>query len=202
VATNGGRIGTITKVDTAWSYCTVRFDDNGKEESMLYSLLRLDKGTVADLKAGAGQQLQSFKDCTVGRRVSNNAGRKATITKVDAAWSYCTVRFDDNGKEESMLYSLLRAEGGSGATILPQGVYECVAARQTRMLLKITGATTYSLDGRSGNFRMDPDGKIVFGTGPLSNGFHSSLLSEGRIGLNTDGGTFYPISCELNRNLR
>lgn len=204
VVNNAGRKAVITKVDTAWSYCTVRFEDTGKEESMLYSLLRLDKGSVADLQAGSGQQLQSVKDCAVGRRVVNNGGRKGTITKVDLAWSYCTVRFDDTGKEESMLYSLLRAEGGGGGGLkLAMGAYECVNnGKPTDMLLRITGADTYSEGGRSGRFRMESNGKIVFESGPLAGQFQSSLLSEGRIGLNTDGGRYYPISCELNRNLR
>src|SRR4051812_40581379 len=69
VATNGGRKGAITRADPAWSYCYVKFDDAGKEEGMLYSLLNPERGTTANL-AGKGQQFQSFKDCTLGRRVA------------------------------------------------------------------------------------------------------------------------------------
>jgi len=53
-----------------------------------------------------GQQLQSFRDCVVGKRVSTNDGRKGTITRLDQAWSYCYVRFDDNGKEVSERFSV------------------------------------------------------------------------------------------------
>ena len=77
-----------------------------------------------------------------------------------------------------------------------------VSGQRTPMLLRLRGAATYSVDSRAGNFRLYPDCRIVFETGPPASGFHSMLLSEGRIGLNTDGGKFYPISCELNRNLR
>jgi preprotein translocase subunit YajC len=202
VVANGGRKGTITRVDTAWSYCYVKFDDTGKEEGMLYSLLNLERGTTANL-AGKGRQFQSFKDCTVGRRVATNGGRKGTIARVDASWSYCYVKFDDTGKEEGMLYSLLNAEAGrTGGASVQAGAYECVTGGATTMILRITSADTYSVEGRAGKFRMEPNGRIVFENGPLAKGFHSKLLSEGRIGLNTDGGTFYATSCELNRGMK
>ena len=147
------------------------------------------------------QQLQSFKDCVVGKRVSTNDGRKGTITRLDTAWSYCYVRFDDNGKEVSYLYSLLNAEGGTAKDELKlvQGVYECVTGNSTTMEMRITGSNTYSAPGGTGKFHIEPRGKIIFETGPLSQ-FHSMLLSGGRIGLNANGGSFYPTSCELNRN--
>src|SRR5579862_4105195 len=113
VSTNDGRKGVITRLDAAWSYCYVKFDDNGKEASFLYSLLNAEGGSGIAPATG-GQQLQTFKDCVVGKRVSTNDGRKGVITRLDAAWSYCYVKFDDNGKEASFLYSLLNAEGGSG----------------------------------------------------------------------------------------
>ncbi|HLJ51128.1 MAG TPA: hypothetical protein VKU01_34205 [Bryobacteraceae bacterium] len=147
------------------------------------------------------QQLQSFKDCVVGKRVSTNDGRKGTITRLDRAWSYCYVRFDDDSKEASFLYSLLNAEDGSAKRDdlqVRQGVYECVTGTHyTTMEMRVTGTNTYSAPGGSGKFHIEPSGKIVFETGPLTK-FSSKLLSGGRIGLNTDGGNFYGTSCEFN----
>jgi hypothetical protein len=201
VSTNDGRKGVITRLDTAWSYCYVKFDDNGKESSFLYSLLNAEGGGGI-APAARGQQLQSFKDCVVGKRVFTNDGRKGVITRLDTAWSYCYVKFDDNGKESSFLYSLLNSEGGAATSgNLALGVYECVTGgRTTTMLLRITGPDSYSVSGNSGKFHMEPAGKIVFETGPLKQ-FYSKLLSGSRIGLNLDGGNFDGTSCELNRNL-
>jgi hypothetical protein len=202
VSTNDGRKGVITRLDTAWSYCYVRFDDNGKETSLLYSLLNAEGGSGKP-PAARGQQLQSFKDCVVGKRVSTNDGRKGVITRLDPKWSYCYVRFDDNGKETSLLYSLLNSQDGPATSgNVAVGTYECVTGTHiTTMILRITGANSYSVSGSgSGTFHMGPAGKIVFDTGPLKT-FFSKLLSGGRIGLNLDGGIFYGTSCELNRNL-
>ena len=202
VSTNDGRKGVITRLDTAWSYCYVRFDDNGKESSFLYSLLNAEAGSGI-APASRGQQLQSFKDCAVGKRVSTNDGRKGVITRLDPAWSYCFVRFDDNGKESSFLYSLLNSEGAPAANngSLALGAYECVTGEHaTTMLLRITGANSYSVSGTAGKFHMEPTGKIVFESGPLKE-FSSKLLAGGRIGLNLNGGVYDGASCELNRNL-
>ncbi len=151
------------------------------------------------------QQLQSFKDCAVGKRVSTNDGRKGTITRLDQAWSYCYVRFDDDGKEASLLYSLLNSEGNPGKRDdmkLTPGVYECVTGGQyTTMVMRVTGPDAYSAPGGAGKYHIETSGKIVFETGPLTK-FSSRLLSGGRIGLNTDGGMFYGTSCELNRNMK
>jgi hypothetical protein len=150
------------------------------------------------------QQLQTFKDCVVGKRVStNNDGRKGTITRLDPAWSYCYVRFDDNGKEVSFLYSLLNAEGGLAPkdTKLATGVYECIGNGQIQAgTLRITGPDAYSFAGANGKFHVETSGKIVFETGPLDKAF-SKLLSGGRVGLNANGDNFYATTCELNRNL-
>src|SRR5882724_5617336 len=121
-----------------------------------------------------GQQLQTFKDCVVGKRVSIHDGRKGTITRLDPAWSYCYVRFDDNGKEVSYLYSLLNAEGGLDRKDLKlaTGVYECVdRGRLAAGSMRITGVDTYSFGGASGKFHVETSGKIVFETGPLNKHF-------------------------------
>jgi len=103
-----------------------------------------------------------------------------------------------------LLYSLLKAEGGTANTSelkVAEGVYECVTGGATTLIMRITGPNTYSAESSAGKFHIEPQGKIVFETGPL-NTFSSKLLSGGRIGLNLDGGTFYNVSCELNRNMR
>ncbi len=146
--------------------------------------------------------LQTFKECVVGKRVSTNDGRKGTITRLDSAWSYCYVKFDDDGIETSFLFSLLNSETGPGGKTdlkVAVGTYECVTGGSATMDLRITSAATYSISDGSGKFRLDPSGRIVFESGPL-NKFFSKLLPGGRIGLNTDGGSFYPTSCDLNIN--
>lgn len=199
-----GRKGTITRLDTAWSYCYVRFDDDGKEASLLYSLLNSEAGlTPKDLVPS--QQLQSFQECVVGKRVSTNDGRKGTITRLDAPWSYCYVRFDDNGKEASLLYSLLNAEGIPAAVPkglnLAIGVYECIGNGQiTEGNMRITGANTYTFGGAGGKYRLEPSGKIVYETGPFK-AYFSKLVSGGRIALNDKDEIRYSTSCELNRHL-
>jgi hypothetical protein len=204
VATNDGRKGTIVRLDTAWSYCIVRFD-TGQEQSMLYSLLNADGGGFGkpQVSQPAGGQLQSAQECTTGRRVFTNDGRKGVITRLDRTWSYCYVRFDGTGKEEGFLYSLLNAEAAPGAaaggslTVRP-GLYECVSQGGSSMMnLRIAGSNYSSPDG-SGKFRIEPNGRIVFETGPMR-AFHSMLLSGGRIGLNNDGGTFYAVACEFRK---
>ena len=153
--------------------------------------------------AAYGQQLQYFKDCVVGKRVfTNNDGRKGTITRLDPAWSYCYVRFDDNGKEVSMLYSLLNAEGGLDPKYLKldTGVYECVVGNNAVGTMRINGPDTYSFGGAPGKFHVETSGKIVFETGPFKDEF-SKLVSGGRIALNSTGKNFSGLTCQLNRTL-
>jgi len=168
--------------------------------SLLFAAVSLAAAPPAE-----SQQLQSFKDCVIGKRVSTNDGRKGTITRIDSAWSYCYVRFDDNGKEVSFLYSLLNSADSTakkGDMKLTPGVYECFAGgHYTFMDMRITGPNTYSSAGQNGKFHIEETGKIVFETGPLNKDF-SRLLSGGRIGLNANGDSFYATTCELNRNKR
>lgn len=146
--------------------------------------------------------LRSVKDCVPGKRVQTSDGHKGKITRIDQAWSYCYVLQDDTGKEVSYLYSLLQTEGtvaGKGNQLVP-GVYECVAdGHYTFMDMRITGANTYASAGANGKFHIEPSGKMVFESGPLSKYF-AKVLSGGRIGLNANGDSFYATSCELNRN--
>ncbi len=197
-----------------------------RNQKLLSRMIQIAVAAVIALGASPsahGQQLQYFKDCVVGKRVSTNKdGRKGTITRLDTAWSYCYVRFDDDGKEVSFLYSLLNAEGGLDPKDrkLATGVYECVSYGQGSREksdapnvnaggapvnvgnMRITGPDTYSFGNGSGKFHVEASGKIVFETGPFSKYF-SKLVSGGRVALNTQGENyFYPTTCELNRTLK
>jgi hypothetical protein len=168
--------------------------------------------SLTAVSSAYSQQLQTFKDCVVGKRVSTNRdGRKGTITRLDSAWSYCYVRFDDNGKEESFLYSLLNAEGGLPAKDLNlrTGVYECVIGNredkeikiETAGRLKIEGPNAYSVGSAAGKYHVETSGKIVFETGPYKQYF-SKLVSGGRIALSLTDSVFYGMTCEYNATLR
>lgn len=153
------------------------------------------------------------------KRVSTHDGRKGAITRLDPAWKYCYVRFDDNGKETSFLYSLLNSESGLDAKDrkLATGVYECVGGGNGDRVrngapniaprgfsvagtMRITGPDSYSFGGSPGRYHVESSGKIVFETGPL-NMYFSKLVSGGRIALNQTGNSFYETTCELNRTL-
>jgi hypothetical protein len=154
----------------------------------------------------SAQKFQTFQDCAVGKRVATNGGRTGTITRLDREWSYCYVRFDDDGKEVSYLYSLLNGIGGGGAAgaarttgemKIQPGEYECITGENaSTMTLRITGSDSYLVEGKSGKFRLEASGRIVFETGPMRE-FHSRLLEHARIGLNLDGGSYYPTACEF-----
>jgi hypothetical protein len=79
------------------------------------------------------------------------------------------------------------------------GVYDCNTDGRLNLELRLTGPNTCSASGGTGKVHIEPSGKIVFETGPLSK-FSSKLQPGGRIGLNQDGGSFCGASCELNRN--
>lgn len=158
-------------------------------------------------------QLQSVQECTPGKRVVTSDGHNGTVTRIDRAWSYCYVRQDDTGKEVSYLYSLLNSAGdrvaqaGGGAqpagdNQLAPGVYECFAnGHYTFMDMRVTGPGAYEAAGQTGKYHIESSGKIVFETGSLKPYF-SKLLSGHRIGLNTNGDSFYATTCELNRSKR
>jgi hypothetical protein len=147
-------------------------------------IIQIAMAAAISIGAGSpahGQQLQSFSDCTAGKRVSTNRdGRKGVITHVDTAWSYCYVRFDDDGKEASFLYSLLNSEDGLAPKDprLTAGVYECVSYGQnnrektngvtdvsggrsvTSGKMRITGPDTYSSERHPGSFGLKPRAKL------------------------------------------
>jgi len=166
----------------------------------LVAIAALALGAGASAYAQANQsQFQSFQECAVGKRVSTNTGRNGMITRLDKVWSYPIVRFDEDGKEVSMLYSLLNSAEGSP---LATGDYECIGnGRNQAGRMRIDGPNTYSFGGASGRHHIEPTGKIVFKTGPYIT-YDEKRVQEGRNGLNLNGGSFYATTCELNRNLR
>lgn len=146
--------------------------------------------------------LNSAAECVVGMRVTTSDGHKGAITRVDRDWSYCYVKQDDTGRDVGYLYSLLKPEAGGGAPAaggggkLAVGAYTCwVGTQASAMGLQVTGASTYASEGQSGKYHVEPSGHIVFESGPFA-GFHSEILSGGRIGLNLSGGTFYNMACD------
>ena len=163
--------------------------------------------TLAITTAARAGQLQTPASCQVGMRVATSDGHNGTITRVDRTWSYCYVRQDDTGREVGYLYSLLQSgggggggggagAGGSGGGALPAGVYECFAdGHYTFMNISITGPGAYAAAGGPGRYSIQGSGQIVFTSGSLRP-YHGKLLSGGRIGLNTNGDSFYATSCE------
>jgi hypothetical protein len=151
------------------------------------------------------RNFDSAAACSVGQRVLTSDQHKGRITRVDRDWSYCYVLQDDTGKEVGYLYSLLQPEGGSGKPQagsqaqddgkLAVGKYTCWVGSEAGGEMRITGPSTYESDGKSGKYRLESAGAIVFESGPFSE-FHGKLLSGRRIGINMSGGTFYNMSCE------
>jgi hypothetical protein len=66
------------------------------------------------------------------------------------------------------------------------------------MNIAITGPGTYSAAGGPGRYSIQGSGQIVFQSGSLQP-YHGKLLTGGRIGLNTNGDSFYATSCERKR---
>ena len=163
---------------------------------------------LASAAVARADPLQSPAACQVGMRVTTSDGHTGTITRVDRTWSYCYVHQDDTGADVGYLYSLLSSgsgvggqdgssgDAGDGGGALTPGVYECFADGQyTFMNISITGPGTYSAAGGGGRYSIQGTGQIVFQSGSLQP-YHGKLLSGGRIGLNTNGDSFYATSCE------
>lgn len=143
----------------------------------------------------------SVAGCAVGKRVLTSDQHKGVITRIDRDWSYCYVRQDDSGKEVSYLYSLLQPEEGGAPKSqdagdkLATGKYTCSIGTEAGGEMRVTGPSTYESNGKSGKYRLEPSGTIVFESGPFSE-YHGKLLPGRRIGMNLSGGTFYNMSCE------
>jgi hypothetical protein len=147
---------------------------------------------IAPLEAA---EFKSEKECTVGGKVADRQNRVGTIIKLDGP--ECRVRLDGSGEQIPYLFWMLHAAGGSAETNdkLVIGNYECWVRDQGAGGLRISGPATYVYDGKTGKFHIEPSRRIVFETGPLSS-FYAKLLAGPRIGLNQDGGTFFPMACD------
>lgn len=146
------------------------------------------------------EKFKSVKECVPGTRVVDLKNRHGRIIKNDGS-TMCTVAID-GGQPENLLFWMFNVEGASPETDdkLVPGKYECFASgRYTFMDMYVTGANTYTAAGKPGKFHVEyPSRKIVFETGTLTE-YHSKLLQGPKIGLNTDGGSFYATTCELKK---
>jgi hypothetical protein len=155
---------------------------------------------VVAARPAAAEVFKSVKDCTPGKRVVDGTNHHGRITRNDnATMCYFAI---DGGKEEARIFWMLHNEGESAETDdkLVPGKYECFAdGHYTFMDMYITGANTYQAAGKPGKFHVEyPSRKIVFETGTLTP-YHAKLLQGPKIGLNTDGGSFYATTCELKK---
>lgn len=161
---------------------------------------------IAALSLGSAgpAQAEGFKspsECVPGRKVIDMLGKTGTVLGLQKGNTVmCTVRFAD-GTEQHLLFWMLHPAGGSSETNdkLVPGKYECMGnGRYTFIDVYVTGPNSYSLGGKAGAFRVEPSRNIVF-SGPLAK-YHGHLLPGPSIGLNSNGGTFYATSCELNKH--
>jgi hypothetical protein len=155
-------------------------------------------GTVSRASAEA---FKSPNECVVGRHVADSAGKTSRVTSITDIGG-CHVVMDATGKSDYYLFWMLHAAGGSAETNdkLVPGKYECIGnGRYTFIDMYITGPNTYSMSGTRGTFSVLPSRTIIFSGGVLAP-YHAHLLRGPRIGLNTDGGTFYATTCEYNKH--
>ena len=146
---------------------------------------------------------KSVNECVIGRRVTDGGGKSGSIARVEKNGTMCYVKLDSGGEPVARIFWMLHAEGASQETDdkLVPGVYECFGnGRYTFIDVVVTGASSYQSAGESGKFRLDPvSRKIDFESGPLK-GVTSKLLRGPAIGINKDGGTFFPTTCELSKS--
>src|SRR5579859_5644967 len=148
----------------------------------------------------AADAFKSVKECTAGRRVADKENNKGTVVRISQG-TLCMVKMDETKRETAYIFWMLHADGSSAETDdkLVPGIYECFAGgHYTFMDMAILSANTYESAKNTGKFHVEASRKIVFETGPLSK-YHAKLLAGPSIGLNTDGGTFYATTCELNK---
>lgn len=143
VQDNGGRIGTITRVDRDWSYCYVRWDDSGKEISYLYSLLspaasaagKAAGATAGSSKAAAGRSASKLVVgnymCWVGTEASAGGLKITGPTTYDADGKAGTYRLE-----------------ASGAIVFTSGPYASFhghTLENGRIGLNLSGGTFYNM---------------------------------------------------------
>ncbi|MGQ0622721.1 MAG: hypothetical protein ACT4QA_22930 [Panacagrimonas sp.] len=146
------------------------------------------------------QEFTKESQCVVGVRVVDREGNIGEIVELNNGM--CKVRKDADGKTRSYMHWYLRPAGASAQTSdkLGKGLYQCytLAGGVTNYAfidIRIDGSDEYrDKSGKSGKYRLEDSGKIVFESGPLTEA-NAKLMAGPRIGLNMDGGNFYNITC-------
>lgn len=150
------------------------------------------------------QEFSKQSQCVAGVRVVDREGNSGVI--VELSNGMCKVRKDADGTTRSYLHWSLRPVGASVQTSdkLGKGLYACYTLTGGMMNyafidIRIDGPNTYrDKSGKSGKYRLEPSGKMVFESGSLATA-NGKLLAGPRIGLNMDGGSFYNITCSPKR---
>lgn len=97
-----------------------------------------------------------------------------------------------------MVPGLSQAQPSSGLT---KGTYPCYGSiGYLHMDLRILGPDAYAdKQGKQGRYRIDPaTQKIAFLSGPLQS-VNGIRFDASRVGLNMTGGSFYSVTCTIQR---
>lgn len=151
----------------------------------------------------AAAEFKSEKECVVGARVTDRSNKSGKIVSV--ARGMCEVALDQEGKNRSYIFWMLRSEGESAETSdkLVNGRYKCYTSsngqlQYTSMDIVLVSPGVYENAGKQGKYRVEPSNKIVFESGPLTQ-FYGKILAGPKIGLNSNGGNFYNTSCGISK---
>lgn len=150
--------------------------------------------------AAWAQEFSKASQCVAGVRVVDREGNRGVIVELNNGM--CKVRKDADGQTRSYMHWYLRPAGASAQTSdkLGKGLYTCytLAGGMTNYAfidIRIDSADSYrDKSGKSGKYRLEGSGKIVFESGSLA-AASARLMAGPRIGLNMDGGSFYNITC-------
>lgn len=98
----------------------------------------------------------------------------------------------------ALVSALIAAPVAGAAGPLPNGKYPCWGiSNYLGFDIVVTGSTTYSVGGKAGRYAVSGS-KVVFASGPMK-GFFGGVLKGPRIGLNSNGSSFYSTTCHLDR---
>lgn len=155
-------------------------------------------------EAAVAAEFSKASQCVAGVRVVDREGNKGVVVELNNGM--CKVRKDADGQTRFYMHWYLRPAGASAQTsdTLSKGMYQCytLAGGMTNYAfidIRIDSANTYrDKSGKSGKYRLEASGKIVFESGSLA-AANAKLMAGPRIGLNMDGGSFYNITCSPKR---
>jgi hypothetical protein len=147
----------------------------------------------------SAQEFTKATQCVVGTRVVDREGNTGEIIENNGM---CKVRKDADGNTRYYMHWYLRPAGAKAQTTdkLAQGLYACYTlvgstTNYAFIDIRIDGPDQYSdKNGKSGKYRLESSGKIIFESGPLTKA-NAKLMAGPRIGLNMDGGSFYNVTC-------